>query len=118
MTEEQRDKEVVIKLTAFTSEFISKIQDADKAIKGMKTDTAGIDKLVKEIASDFKQMNNIYQTLSQKSISSDLTKGLAEVNKEFNKLVKSASKYMSNASGENFNSRPHSFINAVLSVSS
>ena len=82
MTEEQREKEVVIKLTAATGDFISEVRDADKAINGMKNDVAGIEKLVKDMSSTFKQMRTIYLGISNNSISAALAKGMADAQKE------------------------------------
>ena len=88
------NKDYVVKITADTQQFVSDVKDADKVVNEMKKNIASTKKLVQEMAEMFKTMSADAQ-----SIGSELAKGIAEAQKELDKLVKTASKSASGSSG-------------------
>lgn len=100
MADANTQKEVVIKLTAATKEFISDIQNADKAVKGMNNDIAGAEKLAKELSDQFKQIDKVFMAINSNYISKRLAQSICNAQLELNKFLKTVSD-MSSANGIN-----------------
>lgn len=100
MADTNNQKEVVIKLTAATKEFISNIRDADKAVKGMNNDIAGAEKLAKDLSDQFKQIDKVFMAINSNYISKSLANNISKAQLELDKFLKTVSD-MSSASGIN-----------------